>query len=51
MGGNSGGSGGAAVDLTVQFIAFDLELSGNSAFEFFYSDLDFARPKDYGLVK
>ena len=51
MGGNSGGSGGGDVNLTIQFIAFDLELSGNSAFEFFYSDLDFARPKDYGLVK
>ena len=51
MGGNSGGSGGSAVDLTLQFICWDLEMSGNSAFRFFYGDEAFARPKDYGLVK
>jgi hypothetical protein len=51
MGGNSGGSGGSNVDLLLQFIAWDLELSGNSAFHFFYSDSEFARPKDYGLVQ
>ena len=51
MGGNSGGSGGGNVDLLLQFICFDLEMSGNSAFHFFYSDTDFARPRDYGLVQ
>jgi hypothetical protein len=50
MGGGSGGSGGN-VNLTLQFIAWDLEMSGNSSFNFFYSDTDFARPKDYGLVQ
>lgn len=50
MGGNSGGSGGS-VDLLLQFIAWDLEMSGNSAFRFFYSDSEFARPKDYGLIQ
>lgn len=50
MGGGSGGSGGAT-NLTLQFIVWDLEMSGNSTFRFFYSVADFARPKDYGLVK
>ncbi|MCI0584553.1 MAG: pilus assembly protein TadG-related protein [Chloroflexi bacterium] len=50
MGGNSGGSGGS-VEMLLQFIAWDLEMSGNSSFHFFYSDTDFARPKDYGLVQ
>jgi Flp pilus assembly protein TadG len=51
MGGNSGGTGGGNVDLLLQFISWDLEMSGNSAFHFFYSDADFARPKDYGLIE
>ena len=50
MNGTSGGQGGS-VELLLQFIAWDLEMSGNSAFHFFYSDDDFARPKDYGLVQ
>lgn len=51
MGGGSGGSGGSNTNLTLQFIAWDLEMSGNSTFRFFYNAADFARPKDYGLVK
>lgn len=50
MGGGSGGSGGS-LSLTLQFIAWDLEMSGNSTFDYVYSDEDFARPKDYGLVE
>jgi hypothetical protein len=50
MGGGSGGSGGTT-NLTVQFICWDFTISGNSTFHFYYSDADFARPKDYGLVK
>ena len=50
MGGGSGGSGGA-IDMLLQFIAYDLEMSGNSAFHFEYSDTEFARPKDYGLIQ
>jgi len=50
MGGGSGGSGGTT-NLTVQFVAYDFTISGNSTFHFYYSDSDFARPKDYGLVK
>lgn len=52
MGGNSGGSGGSAtINLLLQFITYDLEMSGNSAFTFNYNDVDFARPKDYGLIQ
>ena len=50
MGGGAGGSGGSTT-LTLQFIAWDLGMSGNSTFTFNYSDADFARPKDYGLVQ
>lgn len=51
MGGSSGGGGGGNVDLLIQFIAYDLTMSGNSAFHFYYTDADFARPTDYGLVQ
>jgi putative Flp pilus-assembly TadE/G-like protein len=51
MGGGSGGSGGSATNATLQFIAWDFTISGNASFHFYYSDNDFARPKDYGLVK
>jgi hypothetical protein len=50
MGGGSGGTGGN-LNLLLQFIAWDLEMSGNSSFNFMYSDSEFARPKDYGLVR
>jgi hypothetical protein len=50
MGGGSGGAGGNT-NLTLQFISWDLEMSGSSTFTFNYSDADFARPKDYGLVQ
>jgi Flp pilus assembly protein TadG len=50
MGGGSGGSGGA-VNLTLQFIAWDLSIQGNAAFTFFYRDADFTKPTGYGLVE
>jgi hypothetical protein len=50
MGGGSGGQGGA-VNLTLQFIAWDLSIQGNAAFTFFYRDTDFAKPTGYGLVE
>jgi len=50
MGGTSGGSGGT-VNLLLQFIAWDLEMSGNTSFHFFYTDEATARPKSYGLVQ
>jgi hypothetical protein len=51
MNGNSGGSGGDVVNLTLQFISWDLEFRGNSAFTFYFNDDEFARPLDYGLVE
>jgi hypothetical protein len=51
MGGSSGGSGGDTINLTLQFISWDIEVHGNSAFHFFFQDQDFARPTDYGLVE
>lgn len=50
MGGNSGGSGGT-VNLTLQFISWDIEFRGNSSFTFFFNDDEFARPIDYGLIE
>lgn len=51
MGGNSGGVGGSAVNLTLQFVTWDLEIYGNVTFHFFYVESEFARPTDYGLVQ
>jgi Flp pilus assembly protein TadG len=51
MGGTSGGAGGNEVDLTIQFIAWDLSFNGNIGFHFFYSSNAFTRPMDYGLIK
>jgi hypothetical protein len=51
MGGGSGGQGGGSIELLLQFICYDLEVSGNSSFRFWYSEKDTARPKDYGLVQ
>jgi hypothetical protein len=51
MGGNAGGSGGEAVNLTLQFISWNLEFRGNSSFTFFFNDDEFAKPLDYGLVE
>jgi Flp pilus assembly protein TadG len=50
VGGGSGGSGGNLA-VTLQFICWDLEFEGNSTFRFYFSDDDFARPTDYGLVQ
>ena len=51
MGGSSGGSGGESVDLTLQFISWDLTLSGNANFHFRYNASSFIHPLDYGLVE
>jgi len=51
MGGNSGGSGGDSIDLTLQFITWDLELYGNSNFYFRYNADLFAKLLEYGLVE
>jgi hypothetical protein len=51
MGGGSGGSGGSAITLTLQFIVWDLEISGNATFHFVYDGSEFTRPPDYGLIE
>jgi hypothetical protein len=51
MGGTSGGSGGSSITLTLQFIVWDLQLSGNASFHFVYSGDEFATPLDYGLME
>jgi Flp pilus assembly protein TadG len=51
MGGTSGGSGGSSITLTLQFIVWDLEISGNANFWFVYDGGEFTKPPDYGLVQ
>lgn len=51
MGGNSGGTGGDSVDLTLQFITWDMELYGNSTFHFRYNAALFAHLLEYGLIE
>jgi Flp pilus assembly protein TadG len=51
MSGNSGGAGGSTVDVTLQFISWDLSFNGNIGFHFFYQSDAFARAADYGLIK
>jgi hypothetical protein len=51
MGGTSGGAGGNSVDVTLQFIAWDLSFNGNIGFHFFYASDAFVAPMDYGLIK
>jgi hypothetical protein len=50
MGGTSGGSGGG-VDITMQFVSWDLQFNGNIGFRFYYRSDAFAKPTDYGLIK
>lgn len=49
--GGSGGSGGDSLDLTLQFITWDMQIQGNSHFHFYYTNENFARPILYGLVE
>ena len=51
FGGGSCGSGGGDNDLTLQFICWDLTLSGNNNFYFAYQKEYFTIPTAYGLVK
>jgi Flp pilus assembly protein TadG len=51
MGGTSGGGGGDVIDLTLQFISWDLEFAGNVSFVFRYSSDTFVLPLQYGLVE
>lgn len=49
MTGGAGGSSGG--DLTLQFVAWDLELKGNSNFYFHYDSQQFPELLDYGLIE
>lgn len=51
MQGTSGGGSGGTVDLTLQYIVWDLNLSGNANFHFRYSAEAFARLTNYGLIE
>jgi hypothetical protein len=51
IGGGSGGSGGSQINLTLQFIVWDMELSGNSTFHFVYDGDEFVVPPSYGLTE
>jgi Flp pilus assembly protein TadG len=51
MGGSSGGAGGSSVDVTLQFISWDLAFNGNISFHFYYQSDAFAKAMDYGLIK
>jgi hypothetical protein len=50
-GGSGGGSGSTELKLTLQFIIWDLELSGNSTFHFVYDGNEFVVPPSYGLTQ
>jgi Flp pilus assembly protein TadG len=49
MAGDPGGTSGG--DLTLQFVAWDLELSGNTNFYFHYDARQFPQLLDYGLIE
>lgn len=51
MKGTSGGGGGGALDLTLQFVCWDVTIDGNVSFHFEYSSTDFVIPLGYGLVQ
>jgi hypothetical protein len=51
MTGGSGGGAGNTVDLTLQFLCYDLQIQGNATFHFFYQSSAFAKPPDYGLIQ
>lgn len=51
MTGGSGGSGGDATNLTLQFLSWDLHMQGNSSFTFNYRGDTFTKPTKYGLIE
>ena len=51
LGGNCAGNGGVALDLTLQFISWDLGITGSCAYNFLYNVNAFATFPAYGLVK
>jgi hypothetical protein len=51
FGGNCGGGGGIPLDLTLQFISWDLSISGSCYYNFLYNVNNFAQFPAYGLVE
>jgi Flp pilus assembly protein TadG len=51
LGGNCGGSGGTVLDLSLQFISWDLSIQGSCTFHFIYNIGDLAFAPAYGLVQ
>jgi len=51
LGGNCGGTGGTLVDLTLQFVSYDLLISGSCTYTFIYRANQFATTTTYGLVR
>jgi len=51
FGGNCSGNGGSPLDLTLQFISWDLFISGSCSYNFLYRANSFATPTSYGLVR
>jgi hypothetical protein len=51
FGGNCGGGGGIPLDLTLQFISWDLSITGSCYYNFLYNVNNFAQFPAYGLVE
>jgi Flp pilus assembly protein TadG len=51
LGGNCGGGGGIPLDLTLQFISWDLSITGSCYYNFLYNVNSFAQFPAYGLVQ
>jgi Flp pilus assembly protein TadG len=51
LGGNCGGSGGTPLDMTLQFITWDLSITGSCNYNFLYNVNNFAQFPAYGLIQ
>jgi hypothetical protein len=51
LGGNCGGGGGVPLDLTLQFISWDLSITGSCYYNFLYNVNSFAQFPAYGLIQ
>lgn len=51
LGGNCGGGGGIPLDLTLQFISWDLSITGSCYYNFLYNVNNFVQFPAYGLIQ
>jgi hypothetical protein len=51
LGGNCGGASGTPIDLTLQFITWDLSITGSCNYNFVYNVASFATFPAYGLIQ